>query len=276
MRVFHLAGTVALLTVTIACAPLVAAPAASARTAVALSGTVTPAITGFPTTPQNVALTMEGRVVGDDIEGLFPATSTKIVMEFTHGARVNGALFPSCDPARLARLRGRPSACPRGSKIGSGFAFGTAISVTARLRMDIYNGPRGRSMLFYFSANNPVLIRDMINAPFEQLRGNPRYGFRITLPIPPGLQELTDGVVTSLRQFKAKVGGMTVTTRVRGRTEKRGFIEAMTCPPQALVIVRGIFSFRTIPTQTIDSYMGCGRGPAFGPEFPPSVPGSVE
>lgn len=257
-----------------ACVVLAGGASANARTAVALSGSATPAITGFPTTPQNIALTIEGRLVGDDVDGRFPATSTRIVMEFTHGARVNGALFPSCDPKRLERMRGRPGACPRGSKIGSGYAFGTAISVTARLQMDVYNGPRGRSMLFYFIGNNPVLIRQMINAPFEQLRGNPRYGFRITLPIPPGLQELTDGMVTSLRQFKATVGGMTVRTRERGRTVKRGFIEAMTCPPGALVTMRGIFSFRGIPTQTVDSYIGCGRAPPFSPEFPPSVPGS--
>lgn len=276
MRVSRPHRAMAPIALTAACALLAIAAPAGARTAVAISGAVTPAITGFPTTPQNVALTMEGRLVGDDVDGRFPATSTRIVMEFTHGARVNGAYFPSCDPRRLERMRGRSGACPRGSKIGSGFAFGTAISVTARLRMDVYNGPRGRSMLFYFSCDNPVLIRQMIDARFEQLRGNRNYGFRLTLPIPEGLQELTDGMVTSLRQFKAKVGGMTVTTRERGRTVKRGFIEAMTCPPGALVITRSQFSFRGIPSQTIDSHLGCGTAPPFGPEFPPSVPGSEE
>lgn len=274
MRVFQPIRATALVALTASCALLAAGPAANARTAVALSGSVSPALTGFPTTPQNVALTLEGRVVGDDIDGRFPATSTRIVLEFTHGARVNGALFPSCDPARLARMRGRAGACPRGSKIGSGYAFGTAISVTARLMMDVYNGPGGRSMLFYFTANNPVLIREMINAPFEQLRGNRNYGFRLTLPIPQGLQELTDGMVTSLRQFKATVGGMTVRTKERGRTVKRGFIEVMTCPPGALVAAHGTFSFRDIAPLSVDSYIGCGRAPPFTADFPASVPGS--
>src|SRR5690606_14215994 len=101
------------------CVLLLAASSATAETRVALSGAVTPAITGFPTKPKNVALTLEGRVVGDDIDGRFPATSTRIVMQFTHGARVNGAFFPSCNPRRLVRALGRRSACPRASRIGS-------------------------------------------------------------------------------------------------------------------------------------------------------------
>jgi hypothetical protein len=273
MRVFRWARGAAFVALATICCSLVSGAPAHARTSVALTGVVTPALTGFSTTPQNVRLTMEGRIVGDDIDGRYPATTRRIVLWFTHGARVNGRWFPSCDPRRLAALKGLPRACPRGSKIGSGWAFGTAISVTARLTMDVYNGPGGRSMLFYFSADNPVLIRDMIVAPFDQLRRG-RYGFRLTLPVPDGLQELTDGMVTSLRQFKATVGGMTVTTRERGRIVRRGFIEAMTCPPGALVVVRGEFSFRDVAPQATDSYLGCGQAPPFPPGFPASVPGS--
>lgn len=253
---------------------LIAAPA-EARTSVALSGGVTPAITGFPTTPQNVRLTMEGRVIGDDIDGAYPATTRKIVLWFTHGARVNGRYFPSCRARLLQAMRGSRRACPKGSRIGGGWAFGSAISVTARLRIDVYNGPGGRSMLFYFQATNPVVISELIDARFDQLRGNPRYGFRLTMPIPPGLQEIADGMVTSLRQFKATVGGATVKVREGGRTVRRGFIEAMTCPPGARVIVRGVFDFNGAPSQTADSYLGCGQAPPFPPEFPPSVPGSA-
>ncbi|MDO8184222.1 hypothetical protein Q5424_00160 [Conexibacter sp. JD483] len=274
MSVFKTAGvTVATALAFAAC--LLAPTLAGARTSAALSGAVTPAITGFPTTPQNVSLTLEGRVVGDDIDGAYPATTRRITLWFTHGARVNGRWFASCRAARLIATRGSRSACPKASRIGGGWAFGTAISVTARLQMEVYNGPGGRSMLFYFHATNPVEISELIDARFEQLRGNPRYGFKLTLPVPPGLQEISDGMVTSLRQFKATVGGATVKVREHGRTVKRGYIEAMTCPPGARVIVRGLFEFNGgVPSQTVDSYLGCGQGPPFAPEFPPSVAGS--
>jgi hypothetical protein len=255
-------------------AGLTAAPA-GARTSVALSGVVTPSLTGFPTTPQNVRLTMEGRVIGDDIDGAYPATTKRIVLWFTHGARVNGRWFASCRARRLAALRGSRRACPAASRIGGGWAYGSAISVTARLKMDVYNGPGGRSMVFYFRASNPVEISEVIDARFEQLRGNPRYGFKLTMPIPPGLQEIADGMVTSLRQFKATVGGPTVKVREGGRIVRRGYIEAMTCPPGARVIVRGVFDFNNAPSQTADSYLGCGDAPPFPAEFPASVPGSA-
>jgi hypothetical protein len=247
---------------------LALAPSAGATTRVAITGAVTPAIVGFPTTPQNMKLTMEGRLVGDDVDGVFPATSTKIVLSFTHGARVNGALFPYCNPERLRATRLAPGSCPKGSKIGSGWAYGTSISVTTRLAMNVYNGKGGKTMIFTFLAQRPVKISDIIVAPFQHLRGNHDFGFRVTLPVPPSLQEITPGEVTSLRQFKATVGGTTVTVRDHGRKVRRGYIEAMTCPPGALVVARGVFSFRQAPDATDDAYLGCGVAPPFPPEFP--------
>lgn len=240
----------------------VGAPAA-ARTEAFLTGGVTPAITGFPTRPQQVTLDLRGRVVGDDIDGAFPATTRRIVLWFTHGARVNGALFPSCDPRRLARMRGNPRACPRGSRLGGGWARGASLSVVARTRMDIYNGARGRTLIFYFRMTNPVLLNEILVAPFEQLRGNRRFAFRVTLDIPPGLQALGPGMDVSLMEFRSRVGAV---TRVRrgGRVVRKSYLEAMTCPPGALVRVRGEFDFIGAPSSDVDAYLGCGRAPPFG------------
>jgi len=49
------------------------------------------------------------------VAGELPGTAGVIGIYFPHGPRVNGRLFPSCDPRRLQRLRGAPRACPRGS-----------------------------------------------------------------------------------------------------------------------------------------------------------------
>jgi hypothetical protein len=273
MRVFHSIRAAAL--VLLAGGGLLAAGGtASARTAVAITGGVTPTITGFPTRPKNVRLTLSGRMIGDDVEGMFPATSTKMVWSFTHGARVNGRYFRYCDPKRLAAVRGNPKACPKGSRIGGGWVVATAISVTARVRIDIYNGKGGKSMIFYFSTQRPVVINDMIVAPFQTLSGG-RYGFKLTMRIPPSLQELSPGMVTSVRDFTATVGGMSVNAKVGRRTEKRGFIETMACPPGALVTAQGVFSFRTIAPITVNSYLGCGQAPPFPPGFPPSQLGSA-
>lgn len=274
MRVFYSLRTAAAIALAGGCGLLACGGVASARTSVAMSGVVTPAISAFTTTPQNVKLTMEGRVIGDDNDGMFADTSTKIVLSFTHGARVNGALFPSCNARRLLLAAGNPKVCPKGSRIGGGFAFGSAIGVLAKLKMDVYNGPGGKTMIFWFQTSNPVRVRQIIVAPFQQMKGG-RYGFKLTLRIPPGLQELTPGMVTSISQFKATVGGSTVKVKERGRTVKRGYIEALTCPPGARVITRGEYFFRNIAPITVDSYLGCGDAPPFPPEFPASVGGSV-
>jgi hypothetical protein len=252
-------------------ASLASAVPATARTDAWITGGVTPAITGFPTTPQTVSLDIRGHVVGDDVDGEFPATTKRIVLWFTHGARVNGALFPSCDAGRLARRRGSPRACPRGSKLGGGWARGASLSVVARIHIDVYNGPGGRTLIFYFSMANPVLIREMLVAPFEQLRGNRDYGFRVTLDVPNGLQELQPGMVVSLMDFDTRVGA---TTKVRqdGRMVRKSYIEVMTCPPGALVRARGEFDFTNGTSSDVDAYLGCGTAPPFGFVTPGTTP----
>lgn len=264
MRVYlRLARVIAVAVLLAGAGTLAVSAPASARTEAFLTGGVTPALTGFPTTPQRVTLDIRGRVVGDDVDGRFPATTRRIVLWFTHGARVNGALFPSCDPRRLARMRGNPRACPRGSRLGGGWARGASLSVVSRARMDIYNGARGRKLIFYFRMTNPVLINEIMVAPFEQLRGNRRYGFRVTLNIPEGLQELQPGMVVSLMEFRSRVGAVTKVRR-GGRIVRRSYIEAMTCPPGALVRVRGEFDFTNHTSSDVDAYLGCGRAPPFG------------
>lgn len=274
MRVFRSVGTILLACAASGAGLLATAGTASARTQVAITGGVTPTISGFPTQPKGVRLTLSGRMIGDDVEGMFPATTKRIVWWFTHGARVNGALFPYCNPKRLAAARGSSRACPKGSKIGGGWVVATAISVTARVRIDVYNGRGGRSMIFYFSTQRPVVVNDMLVAPFQRLKGG-RYGFKLTMDIPPGLQELTPGMVTSVRDFTTTVGGMKATGRVGGRRVTRSFIETMACPPGALVVARGQFFFRDVAPITVDSHLGCGQAPPFPPEFPPSRLGSA-
>jgi hypothetical protein len=45
---------------------------------------------------------------------------------------------------------------------------------------------------------------------------------------------------------------------------RRGYIEAMTCPPGALVVTRGEFSFTNGASSNVDAFLGCGAAPPFG------------
>ncbi|HMJ03567.1 MAG TPA: hypothetical protein VK506_11525 [Conexibacter sp.] len=238
---------------------LAAATTASARTVVTIDGNVTPAITAFTLKPQILSLSLDLRF-SSDVAGELPGTVARTTVFFPHGPRVNSALFPSCNPQRLLRMRGSSRACPSGSRIGGGRALGTSPSfegVNERLTVDLYNGPRGRSILFYLRGLNPVAISGMINASFTPLRGG-RWGYKLALRVPEGLQEISPDILASLLQFTTRVGG-SVQVRENGRTVRRGYIEVLACPPGALVPVRGVFGFRDGSSTTTDSYIACGH-----------------
>jgi len=236
-------------------AALVGASTAGARTLVAIDGTASPAISVFTLTPRTVDLTLDTRF-STDVPGALPGTVAKAVIYFPHGPRVNGALFPSCDPRRLQRMRGVRTACPAGSRLGGGVATGTSPQfedVIEHLKVDLYNGKGGRSIIFWLHGESPVLIAGMIVAPFTALHGG-RWGYRLTLNVPHGLQEIASGIFASLLDFKVTAGGSVV----RGG-HRYGFIETLACPPGALVPVRGVFSFRGGASTTTDSYIACGH-----------------
>lgn len=239
---------------TAACAALFPA-VASATTTATLTGRITPAITAFTTTPQSVGLTVDADFKGAGADGL-PDTITQAVVLFSHGARVNAALFPSCDPGALQRRHGNPSACPRGSRLGSGHAIGHAAGAIERLTVSIYNGPGGRSVLFWLHGTQPADITGLINAPLVAVHSR-RYGYRLTMPVPLSLQQIGPDLPTQLTHFDATVQG-SVRERAHGRTVTRGFIEVVACPPGALVPLHGDFTFIGSPTVAVNSYLGCG------------------
>lgn len=234
---------------------LLATGGAGARTLVTLSGTVTPPISDFTLTPRSLSLTIDTRFASDVADEL-PGTVSKAVILFPHGPRVNGRLFPSCDPAKLRRLRGASRACPRGSRLGGGVAIGTSpqfSGVVEHAKVELYNGPGGRSLIFFIHGENPVLVSGMIVAPLVPLHGG-RWGYRLTLNVPHDLQEIAPDIFVSLLDFKVRTSGSVV----RGG-HRYGYIEALACPPGALVPVRGVFSFRGGGTAATDSYIACGH-----------------
>jgi hypothetical protein len=238
-----------------ALALLAAAASATAGTVVTLTGAATPPISAFTLTPQALSLTIDASFASD-VAGALPETVSKAVIYFPHGPRVNGRFFPSCDPKRLQRLRGAVRACPRGSRLGGGTALGTSPQfqgVMERLKVELYNGGGGRDIIFFLHGESPVLVSGMIVAPLVPLRGG-RWGYRLTMNVPHGLQEIATDIFASLLDFKVTTGGS-----VRHGGHRYGYIEALACPPGALVPVRGVFSFRGGGSATSDSYIACGH-----------------
>jgi hypothetical protein len=205
-----------------------------------------------PVKPPSVALSVLARFQTSPPGGQ-PATVTKAVIDFSHGATVNSRLFPSCQTGRLNRIGMK--ACPRGSRVGGGSTVAVGAGVVETLQVTAFNGPHGRSVLFYLHANAPVRINQAIQAPLVQIRSR-FYAYQLTLAVPRNLQVIAGVPVSVLATVKS-----TVVQRVRGRSVRRGYIEVPLCPPGALVPLRGVFSFTGAPTETVNSGIACGEPP---------------
>jgi hypothetical protein len=203
----------------------VVAPAADApapEPVVRLTASVAPERLPIPNgTP--LMLTLDTRFSSVPAGASFVLQSAEF--RFGRGAKLNWRLFPTCSAERLRAARGRLSACPRGSRIGSGFGVGTAVSVgvTSRAAVTLFNGPGGRSVTMNVVVVNPALINETISVPITRLRGG-RYAFKISSTLPEEFKTILDGDVV-LSRLSFTTGATRV---IDGR--RRGLFEAEDCP----------------------------------------------
>jgi hypothetical protein len=221
---------------------------APAATDVRLDGRLTPVIREVPRRPPPMTLTMTARFTGDG-PGVEPPILDRSVIRFPFGSTLNNRLFPACEAALINR-RG-PEACPRGSLIGRGHALVFADTERQRLTVRLFNGRRGRSIVFYVHGTNPARVDTAFAAPLRRRHGG-RWNYVLTIPV-PGTLQVVAGIPLHVAEFVSTVGA---TRRVRGR--RRGFIEAWACPPGAQVPVRGEFEFLQSTPVQVSSWIRCG------------------
>lgn len=176
----------------------------------------------------------------------------RVVVKFPAGVgKPNGNLFPSCSAAKLNAAHGNLSVCPKGSKVGSGIATGTAvdIGVTSTGRLTLFNGPHGKSIVFNVNIVTPALINDTFDAPIVKTHG--KYGYMLTNNIPADLQTILDGPII-VREIRVKTG---LTRVVHG--VKRGFIEAYKCPKNHKAPIHSDFFFSGGVTSSADTNITC-------------------
>jgi len=222
---------------------------ADGQTSVTIDSHVTPVIRAF--TPKTTASTLVVNLDFTGENGTAADTLTKVVLRFTYGAHVNGALFPSCTADKIRNHE----ACPKGSIIGSGTGLGTVgeppNATEEPIKLTLYNGPKGKSIVFRVQGEAPVVIDVPFDADFKTLSGGD-YNYQLTIPIPDILQRVA-GLPISIKFLKVKVGA---TVKKKGR--KRGWIETLICPPKALVPISGDFSFVNTNPFHVDTYIHCG------------------
>lgn len=228
------------------------APAADApapEPVVTIDATVSPGRLPIPAgTP--MTLTLDTRFASVPEGGNFVLERAEYL--FGHGAKLNAKLFPSCSAEKLRAAHGALRVCPRGSKIGGGFAAGTAVAVNVRSRakVTLFNGPGGRTVTMNVSLLNPALINRTLSLPIVRLHGGGRYEYKLGASVPEEFQRILDGDVVVTRMYFT-TGATRVVNGVR-----RGYFEVLRCPRGGSAI-HGEFAFNQGRTATADERVVC-------------------
>jgi hypothetical protein len=199
---------------------------------------LTPGGAGTSKKPKGQTLNYHVTVGTDD--GTSPPTTATTTVSFGKGIRFNAGKFPSCS---LDTLNSKgPSACPKGSKVGTGSATALvggspgepAPTTTETLKVTAFNGPGGKKYELYLDGDSPAVIKQAIEGTLSTATGD--FGYALTVEIPPNLQQPVPGVYAPLVDFSVKTGGTltkTKTKRVKGKKRKIktkiNYIETIGC-----------------------------------------------
>jgi hypothetical protein len=243
-RIFPAAGAALLLLA--ATAPAADAPSAT------ISGSVSPNAFGKLRNGvgHSLALTLEGKVVRSANEA--SPILTNMVLSLPTNAVANGRLFPSCTAATLNRRGGRPSACPKGSRLGGGPATAHVHSLNIDVggRLNVYNGPGGTSVVMQAVFTQPADINVAFDAPLVKTSG--RYGYRTIINIPSTLRDILPDTQAGLTSFNVTLRATTTQT-VKGKKVKRGYIEPTSCPKKRDLPLHADYRYLEGTTTSADS-----------------------
>jgi hypothetical protein len=180
---------------------------------------VSPTKKGTKTHPANVKLSVElitQPAAGD------PAFATKsTVVHFDKNLKFGGKYLKSCSAAQVLA---DDTKCPKGSKVGSGSATGTALGLTENLTVTAYNGPTGNKLELLVDGTAPLQIHSVIEG--KLLTDSGKFGKKLSVAIPENLQQPAPGAFATLTDFKTVVKGT--------GTKKRPYIGLAGCTKKKL------------------------------------------
>jgi hypothetical protein len=166
----------------------------------AMKASVSPTKKGTKTKPSNVKLNIELITQPNPNDPPF-ATKTTVV-HFDKNLKFGGKYLKSCS---ADKVRNDNTSCPKGSKVGSGTASGTALGITEPLTVTAYNGPAGTKIELLIDGTAPLTIHDVIEGKLQSDSG--KFGKKLFVAIPDSLQQPAPGAFATLTDFKTSVKG---------------------------------------------------------------------
>jgi hypothetical protein len=168
--------------------------------ATSIKTSVSPTKHGTKKKPRNVKLNVELITQPGPNDGPF-ATKTTVV-HFDKNLKLGGKYLKACS---ADKVRSNNTACPKGSKVGSGSATGVALGLTENLTVTAYNGPRGNKLELLVDGTAPLAIHEVIEGKLQSDKG--KFGQKLVVAIPDTLQQPAPGAFATLTDFKTSVKG---------------------------------------------------------------------
>ena len=189
------------LTAAVAAAAIGAVGVAQAVTpTTALKASVSPTKHGTKKKPRNVKLSIELITQPNPNDPPFATKST--VVHFDKSLKLGGKYLKSCT---AGTVRTNNTSCPKGSKVGTGSASGTALGLTEPLTVTAYNGPGGNKLELLVDGTTPLTIHDVIEGKLSADKG--KFGTKLVVVIPDTLQQPAPGAYATLTDFRTVVKG---------------------------------------------------------------------
>jgi hypothetical protein len=185
----------------------------------AMKASVSPTKKGTKSKPKNVKLNVELITQPTPGEPAFATRST--VVHFDKNLKFGSKYLKSCSSSQV---QADDTKCPKGSKVGSGSATGSALGLTENLTVTAYNGPGGNKLELLVDGQSPLQIHSVIEGKLQKDTG--LYGQKLVVAIPDNLQQPAPGAYATLTDFKTSVKGT--------GSKKRPFVGLSGCTKKAL------------------------------------------
>jgi hypothetical protein len=185
----------------------------------AIKASVSPTKKGTKKKPKNVKLNVELITQPAPGDPAFATRST--VVHFDKNIKFDGKHLKSCSQSQVQTDETK---CPKGSRVGSGTATGSALGLTENLTVTAYNGPGGTKIELLVDGQTPLQIHQVIEGKLQSDSG--KYGKKLVVAIPEALQQPAPGAYATLTDFKTSVKGT--------GSKKRPFVGLAGCTKKKL------------------------------------------
>jgi hypothetical protein len=190
---------------------------------------VSPSKAGTVAKPKGASLFVRTATKNDD--GSQPPVTSKAVITFPKEFEFNGKAFPSCTKAQL-NDQGMLSQCiAKGAQVGTGSSTGQLGTAKPVFKIVAINGPGGNKIELYIQG---APVNKALEGTLAGSKGKVK---KLTVPIPPEIQQAVPGTFASIADFSTTVKK---SIKVKGKTVN--YFETTGCPKNKKWTVSGEFT----------------------------------